>query len=149
MVKWEDFEKPNWEPEENLDGCQDLIDAFLDEEEDRKAQEEERRRKEEEDGSYEVHRILEVKFIKKTGKREFLIRWKGHGEEDDTWEPEENLDCSELIERFMKKHEAILNVSEKRLREAPKKVERIAFANSHRVGKRNQGFRVTYEDMDE
>ena len=47
---------------------------------------------------------MDVKFSKKSGNRKFLIRWKGHGADDDTWEPEENLDCSELIEKFLKKH---------------------------------------------
>ena len=58
----------------------------------------EKKRREEEEGKYEVGKVLEVKFPK--GKpREFLIRWKGHGEEMDSWEPENNLDCSDLIQR--------------------------------------------------
>ena len=105
-----------WEPEEHLDGCQDLIDNFLIEEKTRLREEEQRRQREEATGHFEVGRIQEVKFPK-TGGREFLIRWKGHGEEDDTWEPEDNLDCVELIERFMKRHEQIYMSNEKELRE--------------------------------
>eukprot|EP00091_Calanus_sinicus_P003857 TRINITY_DN14020_c0_g1_i1.p1 TRINITY_DN14020_c0_g1~~TRINITY_DN14020_c0_g1_i1.p1 ORF type:complete len:171 (+),score=47.01 TRINITY_DN14020_c0_g1_i1:470-982(+) len=156
LVKWEKSPKNTWEPEENLTGCQDIIDNFLIEEKTRLREEEMRRKREEEEGAYEVHRILEVKFRKSKGKenneeelREFLIRWKGHGEDDDSWEPEENLNCPEMIEKFMVKFEKRLEASEKTLREAPKKVERLNYANSARVGRRNQGFRMTYEDMDE
>ena len=152
LVKWVGWAKTNWEPEENLGGCQDLIDNFLIEEKTKLREDEQRRRREEEEGHYEVARILEVKFIKGSDRREFLIRWKGHGPDDDTWEPEDNLDCEDLIERFMEKYEKRMMVSEKSLREAPKVVERLNYARSKRhktgrVGKRSQGFRVTYEDM--
>jgi len=147
QVKFDGWKKLSWEPEENLNGCQDVIDNFLLEEKVRLKEEEEKRRREEEEGKYEVGRILEVKFPK-SGGREFLIRWKGHGEELDSWEPEDNLDCRDLIQRFMDKHEKVMEASEKQLRIAPKRVERLQFAASHRVGKRNQGFRHTYEGMD-
>jgi len=156
LVKWEKSSKNTWEPEENLTGCQDIIDNFLIEEKTRLREEEMRRKREEEEGAYEVHRILEVKFVKTKGKennegdlREFLIRWKGHGEEDDSWEPEENLACPEKIEKFLNKFEKRLLASEKSLRAAPKPVSRLNYANSARVGRRNQGFRMTYEGMDE
>jgi len=151
QVKWEGSEKMTWEPEENLAGCQEVIDNFLLEEKTRLRMEEERKRREEEEGHYEVQRIQEVKFPKGgKGGREFLIRWKGHGPEDDTWEPEENLDCVSLIERFMEKHGKVLQVSEKSLRVAPKKVERLAFSYSARYNSRNKGgLRKTYEDMDD
>jgi len=156
LVKWEKSSKNTWEPEENLTGCQDIIDNFLIEEKTRLREEEMRRKREEEEGAYEVQRILEVKFVKTKGKennegalREFLIRWKGHGEEDDSWEPEENLACPEMIEKFMNKFEKRLLATEKSLRTAPKQVSRLNYANSARVGRRNQGFRMTYEGMDE
>lgn len=38
---------------------------------------------------------------KKNGKREFLIRWKGYSAKDDTWEPEEHLECQDLINAFL------------------------------------------------
>ena len=125
-----------------------MIDDFLTEEKVRLALEEDRRRREEENGEYEVQKILEVRF-KKDNKKEFLIRWKGHSGDMDSWEPEENLDCEDLIVKFMVRWKARLEVSEKSLREAPKRVERLNFASSKRVSKRNQGFRVTYEDMDD
>lgn len=146
-MKWEDWPKTTWEPEENLQGCQEAIDNFLVEEKTRLRMEEERRKREEEEGHYEVGRITEVKF-RKDGTREFLIRWKGHGPEVDSWEPEENLDCPEKIEKFMEIHEKVLNVSEKTLRIAPKKVERLAFGNFKGTSRNRKGFRKTYEDMD-
>lgn len=31
---------------------------------------------------------------------EYLIRWKGCSPDEGSWEPEENLDCSELIRAY-------------------------------------------------
>jgi hypothetical protein len=115
---------PHGEPEENLAGCQGIIDNFLLKEKVRLAEEDEKRRKEEEEGKYEVCRVLEVKFNKNNkDNNEFLISWKGHREEMDSWEPQENLDCKPIIERFMKRFEKLLEAREKSLRVAPKKVE--------------------------
>ena len=48
-------------------------------------------------------------------KREFHVRWKGWGPEGDTIEPEDNLDCPDLIEKFMDAWEKKNVVSEKQV----------------------------------
>ncbi|XP_013204517.2 chromodomain Y-like protein [Microtus ochrogaster] len=53
---------------------------------------------------YEVERIVDKRKNKK-GKTEYLVRWKGYGSEDDTWEPEQHLvNCEEYILDFNRRH---------------------------------------------
>ncbi|KAJ8713508.1 hypothetical protein PYW07_013878 [Mythimna separata] len=177
LIRWKGYSADNdtWEPENTL-SCPELINKYNDEKENsknkeskaekknnkRKAKKETKvpakRAKNDWDGSnadenaeYEVDRILEVRH-KKNGKREFFIHWKGWSSKFDSWEPENNLNCPELIKKFMDKVSKARSVDSRNLRVAPETTNRFTLqdpSSGRRLSKRRgQRQRVRYDDAE-
>lgn len=54
------------------------------------------------DGFCDVEKIIQHK--KKRGKLLYLIRWEGYGSGDDSWLPECDLNCKDILDQYKKLH---------------------------------------------
>lgn len=55
--------------------------------------------KREEDEVYNVEKIIDRR-VDSNGKVEYLLKWIGYDDKENTWEPKEHLNCPELIDAF-------------------------------------------------
>ncbi|XP_077278870.1 uncharacterized protein LOC143906574 [Temnothorax americanus] len=181
LVRWKGYGESadTWENEKDLN-CPTLMEDFLMEEQDKEREmrstktvsaktdkskksksttkkqtdndEQNNKGDKETSKEFEVEKIIEVRF-KKNGAKEFLIRWKGFSTSDDTWEPEKNLNCSELIAKFMQKVEKAKTSEMRELRTNPAHTKRYTLSTSEpgrRLSKRNRDKqRATYHECDD
>ncbi|XP_053606910.1 chromobox protein homolog 5-like [Plodia interpunctella] len=178
LIRWKGYsaDSDTWEPENTL-SCPELISKFHDEKENSKNKESKSSKKKnlkrkstkketktskrpktnwdsekaDENAEYEVDRILEVHH-KKNGNREFLIHWKGWSSKFDSWEPENHLNCPDLIKKFMEKVGAARATETRNLRVAPETTNRFTLqapSSGRRLSKRcGQRQRVRYDNAE-
>lgn len=125
LVKWKNWPEDDnsWEGADHVD-CEDLIEKFRDscrstksnkrpaQSSPAKSPKSKKARKDDSDEEietdplsdeqeWEVEKIIDER--KRGGKKEYRIRWKNCDASQDTWEPQNGINCPELLAAFAKK----------------------------------------------
>merc|ERR1712150_17825 len=127
LVKWKDWkdEDNTWESEDNINS-KDLIEEYNKNKEEKETgketavatdnlnskNENPEESDDEEEEEYEVEAILDKRS--RRGKIQYLVKWKGWPDEDNSWELQSNITCEDLINVFNahKKQNEILKMVE-------------------------------------
>ncbi len=68
---------------------------------------------------YIVEAVIDKRTVR--GKTEYLLKWKGYGDDENTWEPVKNLECVELIAEFERQWEEKRKAEKEAKRKRPEK----------------------------
>jgi len=160
LIRWKGYTKDDdtWEPADTL-SCPDIIEKFKKKKSSGKSKSngskppkkskgkgtkspgdggsksKKNKKKVDPNAEWEVEKI--INYAEEKGERIFRIRWKGFKATDDTWEPESNLNCKDIIEKFMERMNQNANLTFKELREEPKKTKRLVNETAPRTDLHN------------